>query len=305
MSIVYWQGTGTTVATGDFYGQPDNPDGYWSATPASGDTAIMGRGSETINGGGTAEIPFEKFVIGRSFTGSIGSVGSVLPFAAHGQSGAFHIHPGGGDLYISLDDDPTTSANGSLTIDIFTGAVYVVDYRSLDQKDSDYSHTVSVVMRTQSASVSVLQAAGAAAYTQLVATGARGSTLTISGSTAEDIFTDGPDVVGGTALSSWSVLNGAIEPLSAANLSVYGGSATPGRQGADGDFPYIDLYGGAVDVSSMESATDLPGNWADLEVFSGTLKMLDTQKVVNRGDAVIEIVGGGTVRVDTAIKGWQ
>jgi hypothetical protein len=95
-------------------------------------------------------------------------------------------------------------------------------------------------------------------------------------------------------------LNGAIEPLSAANLSVYGGSATPGRQGAAGDFGYIDLYGGVVDVSSVESATDLPGHWADLEAFSGTLKMLDTQEVVNRGDAVVEIVGGGTVQVDTA-----
>ena len=301
MAIVYWQGVGTTIGSGLFWGQSGNPNGYWSAEPADGDIAVIGRGNQTIEGDLLALVKFSELRIGHGFVGTLGTVGTPMAMEASGADAVYRINSRG-DVRLSLNDDAALAQSGQVVIDVANGTVLIQDYRTLSQKPTPYSHTVEVVMRSSSSSVTIEQPAGGGQpnYSKIVATGPPGSTLTLTGATATEIFTDGCDVVGGTASGSWFCLSGDIEPEGAGNLIMYGGSTTPGLHSSGGDFGYIDLHAGRLDLSSAEAATTFPGGWSDLEAYAGRVEMISGQPMVNRGKASIDVVGGITLNIETA-----
>lgn len=301
MATVYWQGVGTTIDSGAFWGQGGNTNGYWSAEPADGDVAVMGRGNETIDGDVVALVEFAELRIGHGFTGTIGSTLAPMAMDAHGTDAVYRINSRG-NVYLSLYDDAALAQSGQLIIDVASGTVLIQDYRTLSQKPTDYSHTVEVVMRSSSSSVTIAQPSGNGQpnYSRLVATGPAGSTLTLTGATAANIYTDGCKVLGGTAATNWAVLSGDIEPEGAANLTLYGGSATPGLHSSGDDIAYIDLHAGRLDLSSAEAATTFPGSWSDLEAYAGRVQMEDGQPLVNRGKSEMDVTGGVTLNIESA-----
>lgn len=301
MAAVYWQGVGSTVFVGDFWGQGGNPDGYWSAEPADGDTIIMGRGAEVIVGDPLPLVEVAEFRVGHGFTGAIGTSAVPLAVASYSTWGVFRINSGG-DVHLHLVDDASTAQNGTLVIDVTSGTVTVVDDRTLSQKISPYTHTIDVIMRSASAAVTISRSAGGGqpAYSRVVASGRPGSQLTLTGTSATTIYTDGCDVNGGTASDTWVVASGNVEPYSAGTLLVYGGTVTPGLHGSGGDFGYMELHGGRLDLASVESDTTLPDSWDDVVGFSGTIETEGAQPVVNRGAASVVVGSGTTLSVENA-----
>jgi hypothetical protein len=301
MAVVYWQGVGSTVSVGDFWGQGGNPDGYWSSEPADGDTAVIGRGSEVIAGDPTPLVELAELRIGHGFTGTIGSELATLVVKAYGPSGAFIINSRG-DVHLTLTDDSALAKSGKLIVDVASGTVTIQDNRTLSQKPTSYTHTVEVIMRSSSSAVTIAQPSGGGQpnYTMVVATGPAGSQLTLVGATAADIYTDGCDVLGGTATNDWFLASGDIEPEGADSLILYSGTATPGLHGGGGDFGYLELNGGWLDLSAVESVTTFPGGWGDFETYMGKVSMEDAQPIVNRGVVSIDVVGGITLNIESA-----
>lgn len=300
MALVYWQNITGDVGGANYWGGDSNPNGYWSAEPADGDVAVMGRGDAVISGSTVALVDFAELRIGNGFTGSIG-YGSPMTMVGYGSIPVYRIHARG-DVHLDLNDDATAAVGGRLIIDVGNNTVTVQDNRTVSQRLSTYTHTVEIVMRSSSSAVTIAQPAGGGQpnYSRLVATGVPGSTLTLTGATADDIYTDGVDVIGGSAAVQWCVLSGDIEPEGVVNLYMYGGSATPGKHSSGDEISYARLLGGSLNFADAEASVDLPDSWDDVEAYSGTVKMRDAQPMVNRGRAAIDVAAGVTLAVEAA-----
>ena len=294
MATVYFQATTATIPAVTLWGAS-----YWSGTPANGDTAVFGRGSPTITGGSSpSAVTLAEVRIGHGFTGSIGTSLSMVPITTHGASGAINIQSvGAADMWLVLTD-LAASANAETVLDVASGTVFIDEGRTLAAKASTYTHTLNIVARSSFASVIVANVGGGTLpnYTRIVISGAAGSAVTLAGITADEIFSEGCDVIGGSAADRWVVSSGSIQPEDVNNLLVYGGTATLG-QVADSDIAYIGLHGGTVDASRPTFGLTLPDSADDCEVFGGTIKMQNPIPLRHHGQALCRLLGGETLSV--------
>ena len=293
MATVYFQETTATIPAVSLWGAS-----YWSGTPANGDTAVFGRGSPTITGGSSpSAVTLAEVRIGHGFTGSIGTDVSTFPITTHGASGAINIQSvGASDMWLALTD-LAASANAETVLDVASGTVFIDEGRTLASKASEYTHTLNIVARSSFASVTVANGGGGTLpnYTRIVASGAVGSTVTLTGMTADEIFSEGCDVIGGSA-GNWVVSSGSVQPETINNLFVYDGTVTLGQL-ADSDIAYIALHGGTIDTSRPAYALTLPDSADDCEAFGGTIQMQNPIPLRNHGQALCRLSGGETLSV--------